>query len=115
MGRGIVSTETPLPACVRYVERQDALIAAVTRPDADELVGPGAPFLAGHVVPPRNCKIIVLSPDADDAGRAAIEKATPRLQGLGFSVRTLLPPPDMDWCEVLDDFEERRAIVEEPQ
>ena len=172
--RGIVSTKTPLPPSLRYLEAKNALVAAVTRPDNEELVGlhvifleaddagvwkktklsygpirlghvklsapdtkmqvaesiedglalmqmngqatlavPGTAFF-GHVAPPSACKIIVLAPDADDAGRGAIEKAAARLHGLGFSVRVLLPPPDMDWVDVLDDFEERRAIMEEP-
>jgi putative DNA primase/helicase len=78
------------------------------------LAVPGTAFY-GHVVPPAPCRIVVLSPDADDAGRLAIEKATPRLHGLGFTVRVLLPPLDMDWVDVLDDYGERQAIVEEPR
>jgi len=172
--RGIISTETPLPPSLRYLEAKNALVAAVTRPDTEELVGlhvifleddeagvwkktklsygavrlghvklsapgtkmqvaesiedglalmqmngratlavPGTSFLAGHVVPPRDCKIVVLAPDNDDAGRKAIEKATPRLHALGLTVRVLLPPPEADWCDVLPELEERRAIVEE--
>ena len=37
----------------------------------------------------------------------------PRLATLGLTVRALLPPPEYDWCDVLPEFEERRAIVEE--
>ncbi len=77
------------------------------------LAVPGTSFLGGHVIPPKTCKTILLAPDNDTAGRAAIEKATPRLQNLGFTVRLLLPPPEADWCDVLPEFEERRAIVEE--
>ena len=174
MGRGIVSTETPLPTCLRYIEHQDALIAAVMKADSDDLVGlhvvslgddeagvskkerrsygpvrlghikisrpdtkmaitesledglalaqmsrlsvlavPGTSFLADHVVPPSTCKIVVLAPDADDAGRKAIEKATPRLHGLGFSVRVMLPPVDRDWADIIYETEERSAIIAE--
>jgi hypothetical protein len=172
--RGIVSAETPLPPSLRYLEAKNALVAAVTRPDSEELVGlhvifleedgagvwkkaklsygpvrlghvklsapdtkmqvaesiedglalmqmngratlavPGTSFLGGHVIPPKTCQTILLAPDNDTAGRAAIEKATPRLQNLSFTVRVLLPPPEYDWCDVLPEFEERRAIVEE--
>jgi DNA primase len=172
--RGIVSTETPLPLSLRYLEAKNALVAAVTRPDSEEFVGlhvifleetktgvskktklsygpvrlghvklsapdtkiqvaesvedglalmqmngratlavPGTSFLGGHVVPPKTCKTIILAPDNDTAGRSAIEKATPRLAALGLTVRVLLPPPACDWCDVLPEFEERRAIVEE--
>ena len=35
------------------------------------------------------------------------------LRARGLTVRVLLPPPECDWCDVLPEFEERRAIVEE--
>ncbi len=70
-------------------------------------------FLGDHVVPPGPGKTIVLAPDNDEAGRKALEKAIPRLRALGLTVRVLLPPPEYDWCDVLPEFEERRAIVEE--
>ena len=159
---------------LRYLEAKNALVAAITRPDNDELVGlhvifletdeagvwkknrlsygpvrlgsvklsapdtkmqvaesvedglalmqmngratlavPGTAFLGNHVMPPKQCKTMVLAPDNDEAGRKAIEKATPRLHALGLTVRVLLPPPEHDWCDVLPEFEERRAIVEE--
>ena len=80
---------------------------------AATLAVPGTTFLGGHVVPPKQCKIVVMAPDNDDAGRQAIDKATPRLTALGFSVRVLLPPAECDWCDALPEFEERRAIIEE--
>ena len=43
--RGIVSTETPLPQSLRYLEAKNALVAALTRPDSDELVGLHVIFL----------------------------------------------------------------------
>ena len=77
------------------------------------LAVPGTSFLASRVVPPRECQTVVLAPDNDEAGQKAIKEATPRLHTLGFTVRVLLPPPCRDWCDVLPEFEERRAIVEE--
>jgi DNA primase len=77
------------------------------------LAVPGTSFLGNHVVPPSPCKTIVLAPDNDEVGRQAIEKAMPRLRTLGLTVRVLLPPPERDWCDILPEFEERRAIVEE--
>jgi len=172
--RGIIRPETSWPSSLRYLEGQDALVAAITRPDSDEIVGlhvvflvadaagvwkkerrsygpvrlgaialsppdtkmaicesledalalmqmgglstlavPGTSFLANHVVPPKTCRTVVLAPDNDDAGRAAIEKATPRLRALGLEVSVLLPPPGSDWCEELPAFEETRAIIKE--
>ena len=77
------------------------------------LAVPGTNFLAKHFRPPMPCGIIVLGPDNDQAGRAALEKASGRLEGLGYVVRVLLPPPERDWCDVLPEFEERRAMMEE--
>jgi hypothetical protein len=48
--RGIVSTETPLPPSLRYLEAKNALVAAVTRPDSDELVGLHVIFLEADAV-----------------------------------------------------------------
>ena len=171
--RGIVSVETPLPPSLRYLSGQNALIAAITKPDSGELVAlqaifleedstgvwkkkrltygparlgsvvltepdtkiyvaesvedglalaqmtgasvqavPGANFMGGHFVPPSQCETVVLAPDNDEAGRKAIEKATPRLLARSLVVRVLLPQPGRDWCDELDDFEERQAIVE---
>jgi putative DNA primase/helicase len=171
--RGIVSTETPLPPSLRFLEAKNALVGAITRPDSDELVGlhvvfleedaagvtkkkklsygpirfgsiklsspdttmqitesledglalaqmngaatlavPGTAFYA-HVVPPEICRTVVLAPDNDEAGRKAIEVASPRLHALGLTVRVLLPPPEMDWCDIIYEIEERTAIREE--
>ena len=172
--RGIVSAETPLPPALRYVEATNALIAAITRPNTDELMGlqaiflkadaagvwkktrrsygpvrlgsvalsapdttcqvtesvedglaiaqmngqatlavPGTAFLANYFVPPKVCTTIILAPDNDDAGRQAIEKAIPRLQALALTVRVRLPEPDLDWCDMLLEFEGRQAIIKE--
>ncbi len=172
--RGIVSAETPLPPALRYVEATNALIAAITRPNTDELMGlqaiflkgdaagvwkktrrsygpvrlgsvalsapdttcqvtesvedglalaqmsgratravPGTVFLANHFVPPKGCATVTLAPDNDAAGRQAIQKAIPRLQALGLTVRVLLPPPEQDWCDAVLEFEERQALVSE--
>lgn len=77
------------------------------------LAVPGTNFLAKHVIPPSPCGIVVLAPDNDEAGRAAIGKAILRLEGLGYVVRVLLPPAERDWCDVLPEYEERDAFKEE--
>ncbi len=61
---------------------------------------------------PENIKQVILAPDGDDAGQAVIEDAARRLAGQGREVRTAKLPPGKDWCDVLDDYEERAGILE---
>ena len=57
-------------------------------------------------------KTIVLAPDADPAGDNIASAAVERFAQLGLRVLHLRPPDGCDWCDVLDDFEERAAIQE---
>ncbi len=66
--------------------------------------------------PPPEVRELILAPDHDAAGLEAIEKtvksAKPSQNATVF--RQLLPPPGLDWCNVLEDHDERQAIVDEP-
>ncbi len=70
---------------------------------------PGAGFMADVILPPE-VQTVVLAPDNDEAGHKAIEKAEANLSGV--VIRRLLPPPGMDWCSVLEHYEERAGIRE---
>ena len=62
--------------------------------------------------PPAEIQTIVLAPDADDAGDEIVADAAERFTKMGLKVKHLRPPEGRDWCDVLDDFEERAAIRE---
>ena len=46
------------------------------------------------------------------AGRKAALDGGDRLSGFGASIDVRLPPADLDWADVLEEFEERAAIIE---
>ena len=73
----------------------------------------GAGFMAGFQPPPE-VREIVLAPDNDTAGLEAIASAAAKLTSL-VEVKQMLPPQGMDWCDVLESYEERVAIQEEPE
>ena len=62
--------------------------------------------------PPDRIKQVILAPDADNGGENVIEAAARRLANMGLDVRTAMPAPGKDWCDMLLDFEERAAIRE---
>ena len=168
--RGIL---IPIPDAIRYHEKSNALVAAVTAPDGEitgiqriyldhnaagvwrrkrlslgriaggavrltpfaarlqltesiedglallQMTGrptwavPGAGFMESFE-PPAEVREVVLAPDADEAGLAAIAKAAPKLAKLGLTIGTMLPPVDgADWCDMLELWDERAAIVED--
>jgi len=72
---------------------------------------PGASFMA-IFEPPPEVREIILAPDHDKAGLDAIAKTAASL--MGIKLRQLLPPENLDWCDVLEDYDERLAIQEEP-
>ncbi len=61
---------------------------------------------------PDHIRQVILAPDGDDAGQAVIQEAAHRLVGQGREVRAAKLPPGKDWCDVLDDYEERAGIME---
>jgi DNA primase len=61
---------------------------------------------------PANIRQVILAPDGDDAGQAVIREAATRLAGQGREVRAAKLPAGRDWCDVLDDYEERAGILE---
>ena len=62
--------------------------------------------------PPDRIEQVILAPDADNGGENVIEAAARRLANMGLDVRTAMPAPGKDWCDMLLDFEERAAIRE---
>ena len=86
---------------------------------------PGAGFMVSFEPPPEAYEL-VLAPDNDKAGCEAIERArfkffkdlSAKTAKLAESppnrlkLRRLLPPEGKDWCNVLEDYDERSAIVE---
>ncbi len=61
---------------------------------------------------PENIKQVILAPDGDEAGQAVIQEAAHRLAGQGREVRAAKLPAGKDWCDLLDDYEERAGILE---
>lgn len=72
---------------------------------------PGAGFMESFEPPP-TVREVPLGPDNDKAGHEAIEKAALLLTSRRVRVGCLLPPANADWCDVLEDFDERSAIAE---
>ncbi len=61
---------------------------------------------------PDSIKQVILAPDGDDAGQAVLEDTARRLAGQGREVRAAKLPAGRDWCDLLDDYEERAGILE---
>ena len=55
---------------------------------------------------------MILAPDGDEKGQEIIQEAATRLAGQGREVRAAKLPAGKDWCDVLDTYEERAAIME---
>ena len=73
---------------------------------------PGAVFMTTFE-PLAEVRELVLSPDHDDAGLSAIERAVKAKHVSYLKLRQLLPPPGMDWCDVLEDHDGSIAAQEE--
>ena len=65
-----------------------------------------------NVVLPNQIKQVILAPDGDEAGQAVVRETAARLAGQGREVRAAKLPAGRDWVDVLDDYEERAAIME---
>ena len=61
---------------------------------------------------PKHIKQVILAPDGDDAGQHIIKEAAARLAGQGREVRAAKLPAGRDWCDVLDEYEERAGMME---
>ncbi len=61
---------------------------------------------------PASIREVVLAPDGDTAGQAVILETAKRLAGPGRKVRVAKLPAERDWCDLLDDYEERAGILE---
>ncbi len=64
------------------------------------------------MVLPENIKQVILAPDGDDAGQGIIQESAIRLAGQGREVRAAKLPAGKDWCDILDDYDERAGILE---
>ena len=104
---------TPAAETLQLTESVEDGLALLQMTGQPAWAVPGAGFMESFE-PPAEVGEVVLAPDNDEAGRAAITKAAPRLAKLGLKVETMLPPGDgADWCEVLEVWDERAAIIEE--
>ena len=74
---------------------------------------PGAGFVPTFEPPPE-VRQVILAPDHDEAGLKAIERTRATLSDR-VKLRQLLPLPGTDWCDMLEDYEERRALQQEPE
>ncbi len=95
------------------IAKSEALAGLPAVPSVSTWAVLGAGFMASFE-PPAGCREIILAPDNDTAGREAIEKAARALTARGLTVRVWLPPIEgSDWCDFLDTWEERAALIEE--
>ena len=61
---------------------------------------------------PENIKQVILAPDGDEAGQHVIKETAARLASQGREVRAAKLPAGRDWCDVLDQYEERAGVME---
>ena len=109
--RGSAVRLAPTTDCVWLTEGVEDALAVI------QMMGEPAWAVLGtsgfkSVELPENIKQVILAPDGDDAGQAVIQDAARRLAGQGREVRAAKLPPGLDWCDVLDQFEERTGILE---
>ncbi len=104
---------TPAASTLQLTESVEDGMALLQMTGKPTWAVPGAGFMVSFEPPPE-VREIVLAPDHDKAGLEAIEKGRVKPRGAA-RIRRLLPPPGKDWCDVLEDQEERTAIIEEPE
>ena len=63
-------------------------------------------------VPPTGLRSVTLAPDGDEAGENSIAPAGARLTKLGLRVSVARAILGADWADLLEDFEERSAILQ---
>ena len=105
---------TPAAEILQLTESVEDGLGLLQMPGRATWAVPGAGFMESFEPPPE-VKELVLAPDHDPAGLEAIEKAIKAATNRSLKLRRLLPPPGKDWCDVLEDFDERMAIQEEPE
>ena len=104
---------TPPAASLQITESVEDGLALLQMTGRPTWAVPGAGFIK-NLEPPAEVREVVLAPDADEAGLAAIAKAASKLAKLGLTIGTMLPPVDgADWCDMLELWDERAAIVED--
>jgi len=103
---------TPAAETIQITESLEDGLALLQMTGRPTWALPGAGNMK-NFEPPPEVREVILAPDHDDAGLKNIESAYRSIHGV--TVRQLLPPSGMDWCEVLEDHEERLAIQEEPE
>ncbi len=104
---------TPPAARLQLAESIEDALALMQLTGRATWAVPGAGFLE-KFEPPPECETVVIAPDNDTAGREAIEKAARAVIACGLKVEVLLPPTEgADWCETLEEWDERSAIITE--
>src|SRR3546814_15439615 len=63
-------------------------------------------------IPPEGVHTMILAPDNDEAGRAVLRPTAEHLRNRGLTVKALLPGTEKDWCEMLENYEERVGIMQ---
>ena len=105
--------QTPPAARLQLAESVEDALALMQITGRATWAVPGAGFLE-KFEPPPECETVVLAPDNDAAGREAVQKAARALIARGLKVEVLLPPIEgADWCEILEEWDERSAIITE--
>ncbi len=111
--KGAACRLTPAGATLQLCESIEDGLALAQMTSRPTWATCGAGFLESFRPPPE-VREIVLAPDNDKAGTDAIASAAAKLPSL-VEVKQMLPPQGMDWCDVLESYEERVAIQEEPE
>jgi hypothetical protein len=108
--KGAAVRLTPVAESMQLCESVEDGLALLQMTGRPTWAVPGVSFMANYE-PPREVRKIVLAPDHDKAGLAAIERVKSRLTA--SKPCCLLPPAVSDWCDVLQDYDERLAIGDE--
>ncbi len=105
---------TPAAESIQLCESVEDGLALLQMTGRPTWAVPGASFIPTFE-PPTSVSEVILGPDHDEAGLEAIERALKAATNRSLKFRRLLPPPGRDWCDVLEDYDERMAIQEEPE
>jgi len=105
---------TPAAESLQLAESVDDGLALLQMTGKPTWAVPGAGFIPTFEPPPE-VREVILAPDHDAAGLEAIEKTILSDAHVTLKFRRLLPPPGLDWCDVLPDYDERMAVQEEPE
>ncbi len=103
---------TPAAKSIQLCESVEDGLALLQMTGKPTWAVPGAGFMVDFE-PPTSVSEVIVAPDHDKAGLSAIEKAVKANHFSHLKLRQLLPPPGMDWCDVLEDHDGSIAAQEE--